>query len=62
MYRCIEKETGQEWASKYIRAIKATDKEAARKEVEVMNQIKHPKLLQCVDAFEMSNRIVMVME
>ncbi|XP_071792535.1 protein Obscurin-like isoform X2 [Asterias amurensis] len=62
VYRCIEKETGHEWAAKYIRAVKSTDKEAARKEVEVMNQIKHPKLLQCVDAFEMSNRIVMVME
>ena len=62
VYRCIEKDTGKVWAAKYIRAIKSKDKEIARKEVDVMNEIKHPKLLQCVDAFETSNRVVMVLE
>ncbi|XP_022101402.1 myosin light chain kinase, smooth muscle-like isoform X2 [Acanthaster planci] len=62
VYRCIEKTTGKVWAAKYIKALKSKDKDMARNEINTMNLLKHPKLLQCVDAFETSNRVVMITE
>ncbi|XP_070569690.1 myosin light chain kinase, smooth muscle-like isoform X2 [Ptychodera flava] len=61
VYKCVEKSTGKIWAAKFIKT-RASEKEAVRKEISVMNQLQHPKLLQCADAFESPTEMVMIME
>ncbi|XP_077997324.1 muscle M-line assembly protein unc-89-like [Glandiceps talaboti] len=61
VYRCIEKDTGKTWAAKFIKT-RGAEKEAVRKEIAVMNELQHPKLLQCADAFESPTEMVMILE
>ncbi|XP_038047057.1 myosin light chain kinase, smooth muscle-like isoform X3 [Patiria miniata] len=61
VYRCLEKKSGKQFAAKFIK-IKSSDRQAVRSEIVIMNELHHPKLLQCVDAFEGPRQVVMVME
>lgn len=40
----------------------AKEKDNVRQEIAIMNDLHHPKLVQCVDAFEGKTDIVMVLE
>uniref|UniRef100_A0A452ET89 Myosin light chain kinase, smooth muscle n=1 Tax=Capra hircus TaxID=9925 RepID=A0A452ET89_CAPHI len=51
VFRLVEKKTGKIW-----------EKENIRQEISIMNCLHHPKLVQCVDAFEEKANIVMVLE
>ncbi|XP_009328252.1 PREDICTED: myosin light chain kinase, smooth muscle-like [Pygoscelis adeliae] len=51
VYRLQEKATGKIRAGKYFRMRTAKEKQAARAEVELMNLLHHPRLVQCLDAF-----------
>ncbi|XP_058714252.1 myosin light chain kinase, smooth muscle-like isoform X2 [Poecile atricapillus] len=62
VYRLQEKATGKIRAGKYFRTRTAKEKEAARAEVELMNLLHHPRLVQCLDAFQGPSELVMVME
>nr|XP_015214260.1 PREDICTED: myosin light chain kinase, smooth muscle isoform X1 [Lepisosteus oculatus]XP_015214261.1 PREDICTED: myosin light chain kinase, smooth muscle isoform X1 [Lepisosteus oculatus] len=62
VFKLFEKKTGKVWAGKFIKAYSAKDKENVRQEISIMNCLHHPKLVQCVDAFESKSDIVMVME
>ncbi|XP_068439500.1 myosin light chain kinase, smooth muscle-like isoform X2 [Clinocottus analis] len=62
VFRMAHKETGQEAAGKFYRARGARERTAARKEIEIMNSLHHPKLVQCLAAYETSSEMVMVME
>ncbi|XP_052003967.1 myosin light chain kinase, smooth muscle isoform X2 [Xyrauchen texanus] len=62
VFKLIEKSTKKVWAGKFIKAYSAKDKENVRQEIAVMNDLHHPKLVQCVDAFEGKTDIVMVLE
>ncbi|XP_053107711.1 myosin light chain kinase, smooth muscle isoform X2 [Hemicordylus capensis] len=62
VFRLIEKKTGKVWAGKFFKAYSAKDKENIRQEISIMNCLHHPKLVQCVDAFEEKANIVMVLE
>ncbi|XP_028662306.1 myosin light chain kinase, smooth muscle [Erpetoichthys calabaricus] len=62
VFKLVEKKTGKTWAGKFIKAFSAKDKENVRQEIGIMNCLHHPKLVQCVDAFEGKSDIVMVME
>ncbi|XP_066061324.1 myosin light chain kinase, smooth muscle-like isoform X2 [Chamaea fasciata] len=62
VYRLQEKATGKIRAGKYFRTCTAKEKEAARAEVELMNLLHHPRLVQCLDAFQGPAQLVMVME
>ncbi|KAG2459419.1 MYLK protein, partial [Polypterus senegalus] len=62
VFKLVEKKTGKSWAGKFIKAFSAKDKENVRQEIGIMNCLHHPKLVQCVDAFEGKSDIVMVME
>ncbi|KAM8858183.1 LOW QUALITY PROTEIN: myosin light chain kinase, smooth muscle-like [Synchiropus picturatus] len=62
VFRLVEKSTKKVWAGKFIKAISAKDKENVRQEIAIMNLLHHPKLVQCVDAFEGKSDIVMVLE
>ncbi|CAH6792292.1 Mylk [Phodopus roborovskii] len=62
VFRLVEKKTGKLWAGKFFKAYSAKEKENIRQEISIMNCLHHPKLVQCVDAFEEKANIVMVLE
>lgn len=62
MYRLTHKETGQESAGKFYRARTSKERKAALKEIELMNCLHHPKLVQCLAAYSTRSETVMVME
>lgn len=62
VHKVKERETGQYFAAKFVRCIKSKDKEKAQEEVDVMNRLRHPKLLQLVAAFDNPKEVVMVTE
>lgn len=62
VFRLSHKETGQESAGKFYRARTSKEREAARKEIELMNCLHHPKLVQCLAAYDTRSEMVMVME
>ncbi|XP_060785969.1 myosin light chain kinase, smooth muscle isoform X4 [Neoarius graeffei] len=62
VFKLVEKSTKKVWAGKFIKAFSAKEKENVRQEINIMNDLHHPKLVQCVDAFESKSDMVMVME
>lgn len=62
MFKLKHKETGRVCAGKFQKARRAKEKEAARKEIELMNQLHHPKLVQCLAAYDQPTEMVIVME
>uniref|UniRef100_A0A2R9A960 Myosin light chain kinase, smooth muscle n=1 Tax=Pan paniscus TaxID=9597 RepID=A0A2R9A960_PANPA len=62
VFRLVEKKTRKVWAGKFFKAYSAKEKENIRQEISIMNCLHHPKLVQCVDAFEEKANIVMVLE
>ncbi|XP_051875722.1 myosin light chain kinase, smooth muscle-like isoform X2 [Pristis pectinata] len=62
VFKLVEKKTKKVWAGKFFKAFSAKDKENVRQEISIMNCLHHPKLVQCVDAFESRSDIVMVLE
>ncbi|KAA0716077.1 Myosin light chain kinase, smooth muscle [Triplophysa tibetana] len=62
VFKLIEKSTKKVWAGKFIKAYSAKEKDNVRQEIAIMNDLHHPKLVQCVDAFEAKTDIVMVLE
>ncbi|XP_062931148.1 myosin light chain kinase, smooth muscle isoform X6 [Cynocephalus volans] len=62
VFRLVEKKTGKIWAGKFFKAYSAKEKENIRQEIGIMNCLHHPKLVQCVDAFEEKANVVMVLE
>ncbi|XP_034430179.1 myosin light chain kinase, smooth muscle-like [Hippoglossus hippoglossus] len=62
VFKLVEKATRKVWAGKFIKAYSVKDKENVRHEIGIMNSLHHPKLVQCIDAFEGKSDIVMVLE
>ncbi|XP_061083193.1 myosin light chain kinase, smooth muscle [Conger conger] len=62
VFKLVEKATKKVWAGKFIKAYSAKEKENVRQEISIMNCLHHPKLVQCIDAFEGKSDIVMVLE
>uniref|UniRef100_A0A673LQC2 Myosin light chain kinase, smooth muscle n=1 Tax=Sinocyclocheilus rhinocerous TaxID=307959 RepID=A0A673LQC2_9TELE len=62
VFKLIEKSTKKVWAGKFIKAYSAKEKDNVRQEIAIMNDLHHPKLVQCVDAFEGKTDIVMVLD
>ncbi|CAN9492872.1 unnamed protein product [Ophioblennius macclurei] len=62
VFRLTHKETGQEHAGKFYRARASKERAAACKEIELMNKLHHPKIVQCVAAYDNRPELVMVME
>ena len=60
--RIIENKTGKTYAAKIIRTIKVADRQQAHMEMDIMNMLRHPKLLRLLAAFEGPKEIVMVTE
>ncbi|KAG8432134.1 hypothetical protein GDO86_016678 [Hymenochirus boettgeri] len=62
VFKLSEKKSKKVFAGKFLKAYSAKDKESIRQEISIMNCLHHPKLVQCVDAFEAKSDIVMVLE
>uniref|UniRef100_S4RZZ8 Myosin light chain kinase, smooth muscle n=1 Tax=Petromyzon marinus TaxID=7757 RepID=S4RZZ8_PETMA len=62
VFKLVEKKSGKTFAGKFIKALTAKDKESIHQEIALMNSLHHPKLVQCVDAFESKTDIIMVLE
>ncbi|KAI6072538.1 Myosin light chain kinase, smooth muscle-like isoform X2 [Aix galericulata] len=62
VYRLREKASGKIRAGKYFRTRTAKEKQVAQAEVELMNLLHHPRLVQCLAAFQGPAELVMVME
>ncbi|XP_026208690.1 myosin light chain kinase, smooth muscle [Anabas testudineus] len=62
VFKLTHKETGHVYAGKFYKGRRTKEREAARKEIELMNYLHHPKLVQCVAAYDHKPEMVMVME
>lgn len=62
VYRCVEKMTSEERAAKIVKCLKTKDKNKVREEIDIMNRLRHPKLLQLAAAFENPRDIILIME
>ncbi|XP_051571926.1 myosin light chain kinase, smooth muscle isoform X6 [Myxocyprinus asiaticus] len=62
VFRMTHKETGRVCAGKFYKGRRAKEREAARKEIELMNFLHHSKLVQCLAAYDNKPEMVMVME
>lgn len=61
VYRCEEKSTGKIWAAKVLKC-REGEKMKIHLEVEIMNKLKHPKILMLWDVFEAPRKMILVME
>lgn len=62
VHRCRERKTGQIFAAKFIPVSQAMEKDLIRKEIDIMNQLHHPKLINLHDAFEDDDEMVLIYE
>ena len=62
VHRCRERKTGQIFAAKFIPVSQQLEKELIRKEIDIMNQLHHPKLINLHDAFEDDDEMVLIYE
>jgi len=58
---CTERSTGSSFAAKFIR-VRASQRAEFRQEIDVMNLLRHPKILLLWDAFESTRELILVME
>ena len=59
--KCRCKESGEHFAAKFVRKTTKSKKEVTR-EILMMNQLHHKKLVQIRDAFETDRQMIIVME
>ncbi|XP_072224235.1 myosin light chain kinase, smooth muscle isoform X2 [Leuresthes tenuis] len=62
VFKVTHKETGLVCAGKFYKGRSSKERQAARKEIELMNDLHHPKLVQCLAAYDHKPEMVMVME
>ena len=61
VHRAIERATNKNWAAKFIHC-KPKEKEIVRHEIDIMNSLHHPKLMQLHEAFDQAGEMVMILE
>jgi len=60
--KVIERSTNMTFAAKFVRTIKAKDREQVREEIKIMNALRYPKLLSLAAAYENPREIVLITE
>ncbi|XP_018400778.1 PREDICTED: myosin light chain kinase, smooth muscle-like, partial [Cyphomyrmex costatus] len=60
--KVIERPTGMNFAAKFIKTMKAKDREQVREEIKIMNALRHPKLLLLTAAYEKPRETVLITE
>ncbi|XP_066998813.1 myosin light chain kinase, smooth muscle [Anabrus simplex] len=62
VYRCCEKSTGLQLAAKFVATPKREDRRNVEREVDIMRQLQHPRLIQLYDAFDNGKVMCVVLE
>ncbi|XP_061166987.1 twitchin-like isoform X9 [Saccostrea echinata] len=62
VHRCVEKATGRVFVAKFINTPYPLDKATVKNEINIMNQLHHPKLLQLKDAFDDRHEMILILE
>ncbi|XP_053200690.1 twitchin-like isoform X3 [Panonychus citri] len=62
VHRCREKRSGQIFAAKFIPVAHPYEKSVIRKEIDIMNQLHHNKLIRLHDAFEDDDEMILIYE
>ncbi|XP_039287324.1 LOW QUALITY PROTEIN: muscle M-line assembly protein unc-89 [Nilaparvata lugens] len=62
VHKVLDKLSNNKMAAKFVRCIKKQDKQKVLEEIDIMNCLRHPKLLQLVSAYDNTREIVMVTE
>lgn len=62
VHRCREIATGNIFAAKFIPVSSMMEKELIKKEIDIMNQLHHPKLINLHDAFEDDDEMILIYE
>lgn len=62
VYKVQEKTTAQKLAAKFIKCRTAKDKTKVQDEIDIMNLLRHPKLLQLAASFDKPKEMIMVTE
>ncbi|KAL6428697.1 hypothetical protein ACFW04_007942 [Cataglyphis niger] len=60
--KVIEQATGMSFAAKFVKTIKAKDREQVREEIKIMNALRHPKLLLLAAAYESPRETILITE
>ena len=61
MKKCVEKNTGKEYAAKLIRR-RSLDKEEVENEVAILRTLNHPSLCKIYDTFESQKNLILILE
>ncbi|OQV19462.1 Myosin light chain kinase, smooth muscle [Hypsibius exemplaris] len=62
VYKCMEKATSRYFAAKFIDIKHPQERKEVETEIELMNDLRHPRLLQLYDAFDDGKRMAIIME
>lgn len=62
VHRCRERNTGNIFAAKFIPVSHNVEKDLIRREIDIMNQLHHQKLINLHDAFEDDDEMVLILE
>nr|XP_055044612.1 myosin light chain kinase 2, skeletal/cardiac muscle [Misgurnus anguillicaudatus]XP_055044613.1 myosin light chain kinase 2, skeletal/cardiac muscle [Misgurnus anguillicaudatus] len=62
VHKCTENKTGMRLAAKIINIRNGRERDMALNEIQVMNQLSHPNILQLYEAFEVKNQVVLIVE
>ncbi|XP_056305813.1 myosin light chain kinase 2, skeletal/cardiac muscle [Danio aesculapii] len=62
VHKCTETRTGMRLAAKIINTRNSKERDMALNEMQVMNQLSHPNILQLYEAFEVKNQVVLILE
>lgn len=62
VFKCRERSTGFKLAAKFISIAQRQDRRNAEREVEIMRELQHPRLIQIYDAYEMNNIMCVILE
>ncbi|XP_065141506.1 myosin light chain kinase 2, skeletal/cardiac muscle [Paramisgurnus dabryanus] len=62
VHKCTENKTGMRLAAKIINTRNGRERDMALNEIQVMNQLSHPNILQLYEAFEVKNQVVLIVE
>lgn len=62
VYLCDEKNGSLKLAGKFVKCDKKEDRKNMLREIEIMNTLRHPRIIQLYDAFEFDKTICMILE
>ena len=62
VYKCMEKSSSRHFAAKFIDIKHPQERRDVETEIELMNDLRHPRLLQLHDAFDDGKRMTIIME